>query len=592
VTRLEGVRSELHHLEAGVKLCIVVVTALSLYAQHFVDPPELTGKPTKPRKELTDEMTAFVNAIGKGGSTAELLPRVSAFIQDHPLFGDVFGMRVLGEYCELKQPASDAFLTDVNKAIQYSSPDGLFGKPAELYGISARLEYDLGRLPAAVDDLEKGLRRSPEDASDVVKVGGVKPGTRAQEANACAWTQTELDTFSQRFPKDYRIPLYRGLYLSALSFYRTEGGDALVPKAVEEFQKAMALNPKTALAHYFLARLYASTSFWDPKAISSDKVKEAGLRQAIAEYTQAINLDTNLKEAAAGRAEQYLELKQYQLALRDYDRAIELDPKDAGLYHDRALAKDELGNPYAAIADFDQAIRLDTLSDLGLPNAYENRGDAHMKVGDYQAATEDYTQLIKLRLDTEAFLIPLNRWRAFYPEYTTVSDDGFLKKIRDMFFPKYDEKEFAKHITENDHFADFMLPEAYEKRTDAYLKNARFRKAVADYHRAVAGTDNDGQFIERWRSLGTAGKEEQFLDMKSATFGANPTLWVKTKKTKGYDLESLEFDCANRKIRSLAAVTYDDDGNVLTSSDGNHVFDSVIPDSIGEHLLTGACRNE
>ncbi|HUI82258.1 MAG TPA: surface-adhesin E family protein [Bryobacteraceae bacterium] len=576
-----------------MRFCIVFLLALAVHAQRIVDPPELTGKPTKPRKEPDAVAMAFITAVGKAGNnTADLMTVVSGFIKEHPTFGDAYGMRVLSGYCELKAPASDAFIDDVNKAMQYFSPDGLTGKQAELYGMRARLQYDLGRFPVAVDDLERGIRLSPEDADDVVKVGTVKPGPRTPDEDLCNWTQTELDGLATRFPKDYRVALYRGLYLGKLTFYRTEGGDTLVPKAVAEFQKALALNPKSALPHYFLGRLYSSNAFWDPKAAASDKVKEAGLRQAIAEYTLAINLDPKFKGALANRAGHYLELKEYQSAIRDFDRAIELSPKDAGLYHDRALAYDELGNPLAAIVDFNDAIRLDTFSDLGLANAYENRGDTNMKLRDFKAASADYTQLIKLRLDMEAFLIPLSRWRAFYPEYVGVTDDAFLKKIHDMFFPNYDEQEFAKHIKENEHFADFLLPQAYEKRTDAYLKDLRFRKAVADYHRAVAGTDDDGRFIERWRSLGKAGKEEQFLDMKSATFGTNPSLWIKTNKTKGYEVQSLEFDCTNHRLRTLSFLMYDEDGKVTSSSDGERFFQPIIPDTVGEQLLTGACRTD
>ena len=141
------------------------------------------------------------------------------------------------------------------------NPDGLVGNKAELYGIRARLQYDLGRYQIVVDDLEKGLMFSP-DSEDFLKVGAVKPGTRAEENDLCSWTQTELDSLSKRFPRDYRVPIYRGLYLSKLSFYRTEGGAALVPKAIDEFQKALVLNPKSALPHYFIGRIHANNAFW------------------------------------------------------------------------------------------------------------------------------------------------------------------------------------------------------------------------------------------------------------------------------------------------------------------------------------------
>lgn len=533
-------------------------------------------------------MVAFVDAISQGEKkTPEMMTLVSTFITTHPSFGDAYVFRVVGQYCELHQPASEALLDDVNKALQ-SSP-----KQTELYGMRARLEYDLGRYQAAVDDLEKGLRLSPDNASEVLKVGSVKPGFRAEDNDWCAWTQTELDDLSKRFPKDYRIPLFRGLYLGKLSFFTTHGGAALVPKAIAEFQKALALQPRSALVHYFIGRLYTSMTFWDPKAITSDEVRYAGLRRANAEFTLTIGLDPKLKDAYADRAGHYLNLRQYTLAIRDYDRAIDLAPENAGLYHDRALATLELGNPTVALSDFNDAINKDTLSDLGLPGAYQNRGDTHMKLGSYKEAAADFTQLIKRRLDMEVFLMTLQRLRALYPEYDAVPDDAFLKKFRDVFFPKYEEKDFAKQILQNTRpFAGSLLTEAYERRTDAYLRDLRFRKAVADYNRAVASTDDEGRFVERWRFLATVGKEGQFLDMKSATFGKSPTIWIKTAKPKGHELQSLEFDCTNRKLRTLQVVTYDNDGKVLNSSDASGGFQTIIPGTLGENLLTGACRTD
>jgi hypothetical protein len=55
-------------------------------------------------------------------------------------------------------------------------------------------------------------------------------------------------------------------------------------------------------------------------------------------------------------------------------------------------------------------------------------------------------------------------------------------------------------------------------------------------------------------------------------------------------LESLDFDCANRKLRALTFVTYDEDGTVVQSKDGSRIFQSVIPDTVGESLLSGLCQ--
>ena len=109
-----------------MRLFIFLIVGLAVRCQPIVDPPELAGKPTKPRRDLDSLATTFITEAGKAGhNTAELMPVVSTFIKDHPTFGAAYGMRVVGEYCELKAPASEAFVDDVNKAIQYFSPSGL-----------------------------------------------------------------------------------------------------------------------------------------------------------------------------------------------------------------------------------------------------------------------------------------------------------------------------------------------------------------------------------------------------------------------------------------------------------------------------------
>ena len=46
-------------------------------------------------------------------------------------------------------------------------------------------------------------------------------------------------------------------------------------------------------------------------------------------------------------------------AIADFDEAIKLDPNDATAYNNRGSAKEKLGDYASASADFDQAIKLD-----------------------------------------------------------------------------------------------------------------------------------------------------------------------------------------------------------------------------------------
>lgn len=58
-----------------------------------------------------------------------------------------------------------------------------------------------------------------------------------------------------------------------------------------------------------------------------------------------------------------------------------------------------------------------------------------------------------------------------------------------------------------------------------------------------------------------------------------------------YSISLYELDCANKKERILSAVTYSDDGNVLSSeSVSEPQWHSIIPDSFGEIFYGTVCK--
>lgn len=54
----------------------------------------------------------------------------------------------------------------------------------------------------------------------------------------------------------------------------------------------------------------------------------------------------------------YLNLKDYQKAIRDFSKSMELNPKDATAYYNRGIAYGGLGNHQQAIEDIKIAARL------------------------------------------------------------------------------------------------------------------------------------------------------------------------------------------------------------------------------------------
>jgi tetratricopeptide (TPR) repeat protein len=113
---------------------------------------------------------------------------------------------------------------------------------------------------------------------------------------------------------------------------------------------------------------------------------------AIADFTQAINLDPDNVYAYNGRGFAYSIKGDYDNAIADYTQAIKLNPDDPTAYYFRGLAYRDKGDYDRAITDFTHVIRLD-------PNdaeVYTNRGVAYDSKGDHNRAIADYETALRL----------------------------------------------------------------------------------------------------------------------------------------------------------------------------------------------------
>ena len=121
----------------------------------------------------------------------------------------------------------------------------------EHYALKAKVEFESGHFEESMRDLDAAIREDYEDAKDVFNDGKTKPTTTAQP---CVWTQADLDTLERRFPRDYRPPLYRGLYLS---FFYSFDLDSDYSPVLDAFHQAATLNPASALPSFILASCIA-----------------------------------------------------------------------------------------------------------------------------------------------------------------------------------------------------------------------------------------------------------------------------------------------------------------------------------------------
>jgi lipoprotein NlpI len=150
-------------------------------------------------------------------------------------------------------------------------------------------------------------------------------------------------------------------------------------EAVGQFSRAVALNPRYAIAYFM--RAIAKTQLNNPQGALADynKVISLNPRDAVFYYNRG-----NLK---------YQKLNDSQGALVDYNQALSLNPKYAAAYYNRGSLKDDLNNPQGALADYNQALSLNPKYTA----VYYNRGILkYQKLNDPRGALADYNQALSL----------------------------------------------------------------------------------------------------------------------------------------------------------------------------------------------------
>jgi len=141
-----------------------------------------------------------------------------------------------------------------------------------------------------------------------------------------------------------------------------------------------------------------------PVEEGSDLMEEGQYEQAIEEFSKAIEIDPESFSAYCLRAEAYYEIEQYDKAVADYTKAIEVYPESGWKHPKYANAHYDRGNVYyymeeydKAIADYTKAIEIDP----GLVDAYYDRGLSYKAQGDIGKAIADFEEVISESDDSE-----------------------------------------------------------------------------------------------------------------------------------------------------------------------------------------------
>jgi tetratricopeptide (TPR) repeat protein len=160
------------------------------------------------------------------------------------------------------------------------------------------------------------------------------------------------------------------------------GGDFRAEKreAVAQFSRAVDLNPRYVIAYFM--RASAKDRLNDPQGALGDYNKAISLNP---KFALAYNNRGNLKQ---------VKLNDPQGGLGDYNKAISLNPKFVLVYYNRGCLKyRKLNDPQGALADFNKALSLNSKFAL----AYNSRGVLkYRKLNDPQGALADFNKALSL----------------------------------------------------------------------------------------------------------------------------------------------------------------------------------------------------
>lgn len=208
--------------------------------------------------------------------------------------------------------------------------------------------------------------------------------------------------------------------------------------------------------------------------------------KAIEEYSEAILLDSEFREAYVRRGESWNRTRRFKRAIADWTMAIRLDDDDPAPYSMRGAAHLILGDCDEAIADYTRAIELKPDGET-----HRNRGFAWHKKDDPQNAIIDYGEAIRLDpKDHIAYYLRASAWRKSGEFDKALSDcEEALRLSPDDRHALYqrglvwlERKEFHKAIEYFSRIIEQRPSSAlsFQHRADAYEALGENEKAAAD----------------------------------------------------------------------------------------------------------------
>ncbi|NQT07283.1 MAG: tetratricopeptide repeat protein, partial [Candidatus Omnitrophica bacterium] len=301
-------------------------------------------------------------------------------------------------------------------------------------------------------------------------------------------------------------------------------------RAIENFNKAIELDPELTLAYSNRGVAYAGKSEFDNafkdfnKAIELDPevviayvargstyVKIAGFDKAIENFTKALELDPVFFSVYVDRGKVYVKIGEFDKAIEDFTRAIELNPKLAEAYTNRGYAYMERGELDKAMTDFNKVIELNPSNSM----AYNNRGAVYTKQEEYAKAIADFTKALELNPNNE--MARDNLRDTYLNQGKVYMEAGELNRATEC-FNKVIELDPSNSM-------------AYNNRGSVYGTRGEFAKAIEDFTKALELDPNNGlvrKNLQVIRARLAEKKERRKPSREAITHNERGIAYVKT----------------------------------------------------------------
>ncbi|MGB3758371.1 MAG: tetratricopeptide repeat protein [Rivularia sp. (in: cyanobacteria)] len=226
-----------------------------------------------------------------------------------------------------------------------------------------------------------------------------------------------------------------------------------------------------------------------------EKAKQKDYAGAVEEFTKALQVNPEFVEAYYQRGLAYYDLGHIPQAVFDYDEVLKRDSYNIDVYYCRALARLALKNLPGALKDVDKTIELNHYK----AGAYNLRGVVERKLGNIEKAIANFKKAAQLYLeqkDAENAKSCMEKVKQLQPHQQEVVLEKQVVKTtpliseQDYFTALLEkaEKGDTREAMEDLNWvlrADSQDGKAYCCRGVVYCKQGKYREAITDFNTAL-----------------------------------------------------------------------------------------------------------